>query len=178
MIDTKKIAIGTANFGQEYNGVLVPPDEQAKIWDYCRKVGIDMVDTAVAYGKIDIPDDFKVIDKIRAGDSYPKQRYRILAHYAMDYCQSYHRGLGLLDGVSLYYPAEISIVIFGNPRILQMPYGPFKMWLPELKRRGIETHVRNVFKDNCYQEVLADPNVDRIIIGIDNLGQLREDIEG
>jgi len=167
---TKRIIIGTANFGRLYDGVLVPKDEQEKIWDYCREVGIDVVDTATAYGKIDIPNDFKVINKIRAGDVYPKDCYKVLAHYAMDF-------RSFFDGVSLYYPAELCFVINSKPKILQVSYKTFKMWLPELKRRGIEIYVRNVFKDRVFEQALADSNVDKVIIGIDNVEQLREDVE-
>ncbi|MHC4464576.1 MAG: hypothetical protein ACYS30_24570 [Planctomycetota bacterium] len=44
-----RLAIGTANWGKEYNGVKVPESEQDKILAFCKEVGIDMLDIATTY---------------------------------------------------------------------------------------------------------------------------------
>ena len=50
-----KIALGTVQFGLNYgisntNG-QVPPEEIARILDYCKLNGIDTLDTAQGYGE-------------------------------------------------------------------------------------------------------------------------------
>ncbi len=170
----EKLIIGTANFGQIYNGHQVPTDEIDKIWEYCREVGINIADTAVAYN-YSPPKDFKIITKIRDGDIvYLPDYYAVLAHdksaYPVIEC--------LMEccrvGVSIYTLKDM-------PRfkvdIVQLPYKACRLGLGKLKKKGVEIHARKVFADDCYKEALLDPNVDGVVIGIDNLAQLKENVK-
>jgi hypothetical protein len=173
---SNKLILGTANFAQHYNGFRVPDSEQDRIWGYCRKAGIDIIDTAEAYGGVKIPEDFKVITKIGVGDIIHLPSYwAILAHNVDVYpvIESLTRCCDNI-GVSIYEWKEL-------PRfkvdIVQLPYKPFKKKLHKLKRKGMEVHVRKVFADDCYIEALRDKNVDKVVIGVDNLNQLKENVE-
>lgn len=191
-----KIIIGTANFAQVYNGVRVK-DVDA-IFNYCREVGINMADTAVAYGSEDlIPEDFQVVSKLPIIQKHTIFRvqgvffaslrrlrrakvYGYLLHRPSDYGtlawkilkDLKRRGLIEKIGISIYEPTEIQ-----NVDLLQVPYKKFKPYLPTLKAMGIEVHARKVFADACYLEAMADENVDRVVIGVDNVEQLKENVK-
>lgn len=186
---SSRLIIGTANFGHEYNGTYVPPDEQEKIWDYCREVGIDTVDTAMAYGDIKIPDDFKVITKIKRGDRIAWPYYGALTHLNYNFEKGwenawYHlwrcREEGLVEKIGLSIYQSSQIIYLDKLDIVQMPYHPNaidnKSWRQDLRKHNIEVHVRNVFVNNYYKEAIADPNVDKVVIGIDSVEQLKENV--
>ena len=56
-----------------------------------------------------------------------------------------------------------------------------------LKENGVEVHVRSVFlrgkclekatPQECLQFVLSNPYVDRVVIGVDSLSQLKENLD-
>lgn len=181
-----KLVLGTANFGEEYDGVLVPKEEQERIWDFCRSAGIDTIDTAVAYGKIDIPEDFKVITKLQIGDVLARPIYGALIHYSSCYKRSQYpwphlyraRDAGQVEkiGWSVYYPA-VTLHYLVEMDLVQIPYKNLTTrWKKRFKWNGIEIHVRKVFKDDCFEKALADPLVDKVIIGVENLKQLQENV--
>lgn len=183
-----KLVIGTANFGKEYNGYKVPDGEIEIIWDYCREVGIDMVDAANAY-EYEPPHDFKIVNKVTLSQPTLVNRcYGVLSHRAGDLCHPHwwkylqnlkKEGYAQKIGISLYPGTKISSVykLYTDIEIVQVPFKAFKSQLKLAKENGLEVHVRKVFADNCFVEALKDPNVDKIVIGIDNLEQLKENVE-
>jgi len=65
-IKTPPLALGTANFGLNYgitSGRKVPEDEVSEILDTCREFGVNMIDTAVAYG-----DCHKILGNVGCSD--------------------------------------------------------------------------------------------------------------
>lgn len=191
-----KLILGTANFGQEYNGHTVPPDEQKRIWDYCRKVGIDTVDTAFAYGKINIPKDFKVITKIRPMDRIEKC-YGCLVHHSQDFSKLWpylvmekgFKNVGKI-GVSIYRTDEL-YPIFEKEKnsldIIQIPYNMENKSAAELLwlKGKVELHFRSIFgggkliKNGVKKclEFALDSIADKVVIGVDSLKHLKEIIE-
>ncbi len=178
----KKLVIGTANFGQEYDGYWVPKEEIEKIWECCIDAGIDYADCASAY-KYTPPDWVKCINKITdASDQISP--YATLIHHIEDVpklwpalwqykLMSSSRGYPFKIGISIYPEAVVSCLPFD---IVQLPYTEHKRF-EELKLRGIEIHVRNVFKDNCFEDAIKNPLVDHVVIGVDSVKQLKENIE-
>lgn len=196
-----RLAIGTANWGKEYNGAKVSEDDQKRIFDYCREVGIDMIDTATAYEwdwtKVD--PYFKVIVKVVPEDN-PKEiietnPYCIMSHstahfkysYLCDYWTGAYPGKG---GISVYEEKDLPAFGFGN-MITQVPYSLFDRRFEGRFERiksyhGSEIHVRSIFlrgrilKDyspwTCIAFCLMNPYVDRVIIGVDSFEQLRENL--
>ncbi len=179
----EKLIIGTANFGAKYNGHQVPADEIDKIWEYCVDVGINYADTATAYN-YEPPSWVKAISKI-IGENDKLSNYANLVHHVADVPTLWPSlwelkwqfaarfGTVIKIGVSIYDLNEITCLPYD---IIQAPYLSCKDGLTKLKKRGIEVHVRSVFRDNCFEEALLDPNVDKIIIGIDSLQQLKENV--
>ena len=191
MDSIEKLVLGTANFGQEYNGILVPLSEIKKILKYAKKVGIEYLDCAVAYN-YELPvfyqlykSGFKSINKIIAvHDSLGS--YATLIHHIEDipklwpvlWDKKFCRLETMSDvpkiGISVYNLSDINCLPYD---IIQLPYKNCKDGLPELKKRGIEIHVRKVFADKCFEDALADKNVDRIVIGVNSLSQLKENVK-
>ena len=213
----KRIGIGTANWGQAYglSGVRVSKSEQEKILGYCQCNGIDMLDTATAYGTQDVGNSsFNRIVKVQKGDDLKKiagtQPYCIMAHNPDDY-EWVLTHVPIFDdsvtGSSLYKPSEIIPTNYG---ILQVPYSifdrRFESYFSEIKQYGTEIHVRSIFLqgavfqkelpialkkleskirliqgfDNpalaCLLFVLLNPYVDRVIIGVDSVEQLKDNL--
>lgn len=162
-----RLILGTANFGQEYRGCLVPKDEQARIWDYCRQVGIDTIDTAMAYGDIEIPADFKVIMKICKEFPLSKDINtccdKVLLHHIEDFRWAKENHI-LFDGFSIYKPEDLLGIPVWNNMIIQLPYNGLNYpiwqigllvglkgheeeigWLKTFKIKGMEIHARSIF---------------------------------
>jgi len=189
-----RLAIGTANWGKEYNGAKVSEDDQKRILDYCRDVGIDMIDTATAYKNkvFEIARDFKIVDK---GDDTCVRRdaYGYLSH-GMIWEVFYYRILGIEKvGLSIYEPKEIpKFGTFGVPTadIIQVPYSiydrRFEPYFPKLKEQGVEIHVRSVYlrgkilakftPHDCITFCLMNPYVDRVILGTDSCEQFKNNL--
>ncbi len=182
---TDKLIIGTANFGIGYNGHKVSNTELPKIWEYCLDKGIKYADCASAY-QYTPPKWVKTINKITSETDEISQ-YATLIHHTEDVPKfwpllwqykflSGANGLPMKIGVSIYSFDELTCLPYD---IVQLPYSAFKTRIEavELKSRAIEIHVRSVFRDGLFEESIKDPYVDRVIIGIDNLKQLRENFE-
>lgn len=185
-----RLCIGTANWGKKYNGVKVPESEQEKILEYCKEVGIDMIDTATAYEwdwtKVD--PYFKVVVKVKKEDAVIKPK---------PYCVMAHDGIQRLgiDGISLYeprkFPEPFSLPC-ARPKVIQIPYSLydrraepyFAEWKIHYDAVGQvvpEIHVRSVFlrgkilEDfspyDCIVFCLMNPYIDRVILGADSYDQ-------
>lgn len=185
----KKLVVGTANFGQKYNGHQVPKDELEKIWELCIDSGIEYADTAELYN-YQPPDWLKTITKIKTRLGWVSP-YATLIHHKEDvpllWPELYKAkiltmaltGKDLKVGISIYGQEEISCLPYD---IIQMPYSVLTPKLgEELRARAIEIHVRKVFTekngDKCvFLDALQNPYVNFVVIGIDNAGQLAENI--
>jgi len=193
-----RLAIGTANWGREYNGARVSEDDQKRILDYCRKVGIDMIDTAEEYkwNYEEASDYFNIVtkatkEKIPCNDKL----YACLVHNQEEFLSVFpelHKQvvMGTLPkaGVSLYEP----VYLVGNIEIVQVPYSVFDRrfedYIKKYKTGDIEIHVCSVFlrgkilEDkqispwSCIAFCLMNPYVDRVILGADSYEQFRENL--
>ncbi len=196
-----RLILGCANFGKEYRGHLVPKDEQEKIWSYCREVGIDWVDTAVAYGDIEIPDDFKVITKISEQHPIPPKRdYDILLlHNIKDWywlAKFVYPSSVLQEGrgISIYNPSDLLGIPIWEKMIIQLPYNiesaglwSGQGWLKKLKEKDVEIHGRSVFAGGgllnlhtmkeCLECVWKEKDIDKIVVGVENCEQLKQIVE-
>lgn len=200
----KKLIIGTANFFREYRGYKVPQSEQDAIWDYCRQVGIDTVDTATAYGDIKIPEDFQTIMKLVKGDLpiFKGSHGRFMVHHRDDWDWFIRSECNFGDkiGLSIYTPADLRDIDLNLVSIIQLPInidgdaeygGEWKNkhcnWLGKLKDRGIEIHARSIFGgrglaerygvEACLKYVMDIPEIDKIVVGVETLGQLKEIVD-
>lgn len=152
-----RLAIGTANFGKEYNGSKVSEDDQKRILDYCQCSGIDTIHASVAYGW-----DYSKVS-------------------------SYFRIITKEEGcLSVYDPSEVPTGLTEED-VLQLPYSIFDrrfervIWEVEC-----EVHVRSIFlrgkllehfnPPDCIMFALMNPNIDRVIIGIDSYEQLKDNL--
>lgn len=163
-----RLAIGTANWGKEYNGVKVSEDDQKRILDYCQCSGIDMIDTAEAYGWdwTKVSSYFNIIVKTNApiGAAKTENVYCIISHKEPH--GWYITTPPTKRGASLYSPNQLNEVCweeridppwhvgFGDTRInpvdiLQIPYNiydrRFVSHFEMMRKKGVEIHVRSVF---------------------------------
>ena len=185
-----RLAIGTANWKLPYGTPKhrVPDEEWHDILDFCQCNGIDMLDTSVAYNTVDIGNTYfrKVIKVKQVGSIKEAVRYDpycIMAHGTPNIKQIRLFWNGLV-GASIYSPAEIP----QSPiDVIQVPYNlydrRFEPYFADLKKRGVEIHVRSVFLQGklleaaspfeCISFCLMNPCVDRLILGVDSLKQLQ-----
>lgn len=195
-----RLCLGTANFGKKYNGVRVPESEQEKILDYCRQVGIDMIDTATAYewDWTKYWRDFKIVLKVQEPSDIEEiykagGRPIIMAHSSGVYRQTWFRELFDFrfnedrQGVSIYNPIDV-LDLYSVP-VIQMPYSLYDRRFEEILSgyRHRQIHVRSVFlrgrilkkalPHDCISFCLMNPYIDRVIIGVDSLEQLKQNLE-
>lgn len=152
-----RLAIGTANWGKEYNGSKVSEDDQKRILDYCQCSGIDTIHASVAYGW-----DYSKVN-------------------------SYFRIITKEEGcLSVYDPSEVPTGLTEED-VLQLPYSIFDRRFERVIREvECEVHVRSVFLRGkllekfkpweCIAFCLINPNIDRVIIGVDSYSQLKDDL--
>lgn len=172
----RKIALGTVQFGMGY-GISnstgqVSSEEIAKILDFCRKSGIDTLDTAQSYGesekvlgRFDLS-SFHVVTKLLAdarletslGNLKLSSVYALMFHRENECTDrswrqfEYYKSQGLVKkiGVSVYTPKILENLIERYPiEIVQFPMNildqSFMPLLPKLKEKNIEVHTRSVF---------------------------------
>jgi len=194
-----RLAIGTANWGKEYNGTKVSEEDQKKILGYCQCSGIDMIDTAVAY-KWDwsnISTSFDIVTKGDGNDEFQRKPYGYLAHTGVIWAPFRYKWLVYKSekvGLSIYELKDIPY--FGTfgvhlADIIQVPYSifdrRFERYFPEWKDQGIEIHVRSIFLRGklldrfrpweCIAFCLMNPCVDRVILGADSYEQFKDNLK-
>lgn len=176
----ENVIIGTANFAQFYNGVKVPQDEQHRIWDAAKTLGVQWVDMAQAYGAVSVPVQMKVICKILDADT-SRGNVTLWHGPPMALAPS-------VDGFSVYTPEQVDCVV---SCVIQLPYSILnRTWEPflyGLKQRQNEIHARSLFArgdalkmftvKQCVDFVVANPWVDKIVVGIENAKQLKDIVE-
>ena len=198
-----RLALGTAAFGSDYG---VKRDGQpstlevVKILQMARRYGIDMVDTAPAYGRMPDFTGFAVVTKTPYNGA--TDPYAVLVHTPDN--ESWHRGGmewllrvgiggGFKVGVSVYTPEQLERFLQYPIEIVQFPLsivdGRFLPYIPRLRDRGVEVHARSVFLqgallmdsppvpvprldvERCLGYALAQ-NVDRVVVGVNSERQL------
>jgi len=203
LTSVSRLGVGTASFGFDY-GIAnktgkVPRDEIFKILAYCKKAGINLLDTAYAYGDSENTigewmqkeaSVFRIVSKTPSPDKFDdndivaffqqslkrlqiKNIYGYLIHKFEDLL--YHREIwNVLEvlkqkhfvqkiGCSLYKPQELQKLFDEKLAIdiVQIPYSVFdrrfESFLPILKEKKVEVHVRSVFLQGL---VFLDPDKD------------------
>ena len=152
-----RLALGTASWGRPY-GITrqhTPWREALRILDVARREGLTLIDTAPAYGCDDFlwdcAADFDVVSKTPwDGRSW----YGVIIHQATleDLPELLEiRQCGLLErcGVSVYTPEQLEKALEYPIDLVQFPLnildGRFLPYLRQLRRAGVEIHVRSVF---------------------------------
>ena len=196
-----RIVIGTANWAKEYNGSKLERAEIKDILDYCTCTGITMLDTADEYNSEEIIGElanssFDIVTK--GNGSIEKQLNRLQRNAIYGYLW---RTPGLFGrshlipeaektGISLYEPPPEGTKWGMKPQILQVPYSLMDRRFETLIRywqcTGIEIHVRSIYlrgkclekatEFDCLQFVLANRFIDKIVIGVDSLEQLKKNL--
>jgi len=155
-----RLALGTVQFGLDYgisnHAGEVQDDELVAILSLARKLGMDTLDTAQAYGKAEErlghhhSADFQLIDKLAPGIQ------------AADVATSVEASLqrlarARLDGLLLHRSQDASPALFeqlaqGYPlELVQLPANLLDQrflrsgWLDRLQAAGCEIHVRSLF---------------------------------
>ena len=197
----KRLAIGTANWAKPYNGKQLEEKEIRDILDYCTCCGIDMLDTAAEYGSEEIigrlaNSSFDIVTKgngdiERSLKSLDRDRvYGYLFRDPDFLSQQFGRTKWKYGkiGTSLY---DDNYNFVGQGGLIQLPYSLMdrrnESRIELLHQSNIEIHVRSIFlrgiclekatPQECLQFVLTNPCVDRVVIGVDSLDQLKEDID-
>lgn len=191
-----RIAIGTANWGREYNGIKVPEKDIDKILGYAQCNGIDTLDCATAYGWdwTQANSYFNKIIKVRPGDDVPKiydenQPCELMAHDTKAI-------RGIVINVSLYDPNYDLSKLKLWPEIVQIPYSLYDRRFEEFMQRYcnpeegvfVDFHVRSIFlrgkiiadgvpAEEAIKFVLANPFIDKIIIGADSFDMFRRNLD-
>lgn len=199
-----RIAIGTANFGSEYNGVKVPEKDIEKILGYCQCSGIDTLDCAVAYGwDWQLANSyFKKIVKVRKGDDIDKvietEPYCVMAHDKEVYSTLWRKNLYMQPrlGISIYDKTDY----YGTAaQVIQCPYSLYDRRfedeireMKDYKKASVgdipEIHVRSIFlrgriledgidPQEAIKFCLCNPHIDKVIIGVDSFEQLQRNLD-
>ena len=150
-----KLALGTASWGQPYGlqQKTASLHDIFAILDAAKQNGIDLIDTAPAYGVMyEHFRDFRIITKTPWDGRY---RYGVLVHNPDDLTPlkelfiAKQNGKVQRVGVSVYTPAQLERALQYPIDIVQIPLnifdGRFLPYLPLLRDRGIEIHARSVF---------------------------------
>ena len=198
----KRIAVGTANWGQKYNGSQIDKEEIRDILDYCTCCGIDMLDTAEEYGSEEIVgrlanSSFDIVTKGNGNiESSLKslerdQIYGYLWRTPVTFGGSHRMLQAEHTGLSLYDAPPEGSKWGMRPGIIQVPYSlmdrRFEHLISYWCKDQIEVHVRSIFlrgkclekatPQECIKFVLCNPFIDRVVMGIDSLAQLKENVE-
>lgn len=151
-----RLAIGSANFGHEYNGAKVSEDDIEKILSYCMSSGIDTIHTSSAYGwdYSKVNSYFEIITKEQ-------------------------------DCLSVYELSEIPFRIQHDTLMVPYSIFD-RRFENVIQRVKCEVHVRSVFlrgvllekfsPTDCIMFALMNPHIDRVIIGVDSYEQLKDNL--
>ncbi len=152
-----KLALGTANFARNYgiaNHHRPTDNEIQRILEVARQAGITLIDTAQAYGcDMKLFDGFDVINKISSDNATIPPSYGLLAHNGkvnmMSLIMAKYRGIVAKIGAAVYSPDELPALLVYPIDIIQLPLNVFDTrfcpWIPQLKAKGIQVHIRSVF---------------------------------
>jgi len=197
-----RIVIGTANWGQKYNGVQLDRQEIKDILDYCTCTGITMLDTAEEYGSEEIIGElanssFEIVTK-GSGDIEGSLK-RLDRDSVYGYLWRTPNVFGKQNliveaqktGLSLYDPPVPGTKWGMRPGIIQVPYSLMDRRMESLikywRQTNVEIHVRSIYlrgkclkKTNtqeCLAFVMTNRFIDRVVIGVDSMKQLQENLD-
>ena len=178
-----RLVIGTANWGQNYNGYCVDEKEQNLIMEYMKEVGIGWLDVATAYGTLGVGlGEFKRIVKVGlcGRDDIVSRGDIKLCHKA----EWFHKNPENYDGVSIDSSHEDAEFACGAA-IIEYPYSIMNKWGINLGQT--QTIARSIFckgkalqyfsPRECLDFVLMNPRIDKVIIGVDSVDQLASNIK-
>ncbi len=182
-----RIGIGTANWGKKYRGHQVSKDEIQKILDYAQSSGITFIDSAVAYENEEamkmVNSSFDVQCKV-LDDQRPDWATSFISH------DEKYRG----EGRSFYDPQPLTML--SHKLKVQVPYSilnrgwrfsPFFTYQARsvfcggnvFEHRPLIEYSKKIgipIGTICIQFCLMNPNIDKVIIGVDSVAQLKEDL--
>ena len=197
-----RIVIGTANWGKNYNGSRLFKSEIKDILDYCACNGISMIDTAEDYeseqiiGEL-ITSNFDIVTKGRGniGDSLKRLNRDTIYGYLWREPLLFGPDSRMLHadktGMSIYEAPGEGHKWGMRPGIIQVPYSIMDRRLENLIKywsmTGVEVHVRSIYlrgkclevanPQECLAFVLSNRFVDKVVIGVDSLQQLKDNVE-
>lgn len=174
-----RLVIGTANWGRDYNGHNVCEKEQNLIMEYMKEVGIEWLDVATAYGTEDVgKNEFHRIVKAdyRIGEIVIGDF--VISHSLETYNPAFHAG----------YSTDKTMIPTGA-WFIELPYSVMNRLHEERIERtcsSIEFIARSIFckgkalkyfsPRECIDFVLMNPRIDKVILGIDSVDQLKENV--
>lgn len=186
------LAIGTASWGKPYGIRGRQAQDIPAILSKAQELGIHMIDTAPAYK---VKADFSGFDVVTKTPWDGEDCYAVLVH-TPDNLAELETLLGRVRaGVSVYTIEQLARAMMHPIDIVQIPLNivdaRFLPYLPLLRKRGIEIHVRSVFlqgallMDNPPVDVptldvatclgyALNQDVDYIVVGVDTAEQLEE----
>lgn len=157
MTDIKKIGLGTVQFGIPYgisnNQGQTPEDEVAQILNYAQQVGIDVLDTASAYGKSEIVLGKNDLTKFGVVSKF------LLQNNPENISKQLDKSLNNLNIPSLHgYMAHRPMEVVENP----------KLWdeLLHLKDRGFIKKIGFSFNEEHEIETILSMNIKPDIIQV------------
>ncbi len=182
-----RLVIGTANWGRDYNGHNVSEKEQNLIMEYMKEIGIGWLDVATAYGTESIGEDFKRIVKISDIDKFVTIRdiyetkrnknNRLMAH-----------SLDALSKIEKYFKLNAVSLDVGDtvPDVGMIEY-PYSIMTGDIPFDGFFRIIaRSIFckgkalkyfsPRECIDFVLMNPRIDKVILGVDSVDQLKENV--
>jgi len=182
-----RIVVGTANWAQEYNGHKVSEKEQQLIMEYMKEVGIEWLDVAEAYGTEYVgKGEFSRVVKMDYGPvrpiPYDSDRDIVITHSNAYFIGSGHAGYSV-DSVT-----QIPLSMAGQlPRYIEFPYSILNKNKGIMMLGGFVSLIaRSIFckgkalkyftPQECIDFVLMNPRIDKVIIGVDSVDQLKENV--
>jgi len=177
----ERLVVGTANWGREYNGHCVDETQQQLIMEYMKDVGIEWLDVATAYGTGHIGlRQFNRIYKSSKPGFFVHGQDILLAHKFGDYRKVTHEGLSIQK--------EAGEIIPTSARYVELPYSIMNKKLlhfniepepPRIIARSIFCKgkaLKYFSPRECIDFVLMNPRIDKVIIGVDSVDQLRDNV--
>ncbi len=179
-----RLVIGTANFGRDYNGHYVDGKEQNLIMEYMKEVGIEWLDVATAYGtdKIGRDNFFRIVKTNSDYNPYhPKDKY--ISHSEEKYNRKWHDGFST-DIPEACFNSPLFSSSFCGSLFVEFPYSIMNRHFKFTKK--CKFIARSIFckgkalkyfsPRECIDFVLMNPRIDKVILGVDSVDQLRENI--
>lgn len=192
-----RLVIGTAAWAQEYNGHKVSEKEQNLIMEYMKEVGIEWLDVATDYGtEMTGIDDFKRIIKVNAKDTIERIKELLslqpkgtdVSNLVISHHPEFAEDFRKISGFHRTAADSLEEVDY-ECVVVEIPYSL-------MDRRAMSANCCNAFPPKifarsifckgkalkyfspreCIDFVLMNPRIDKVIIGIDSVDQLKENI--
>jgi aryl-alcohol dehydrogenase-like predicted oxidoreductase len=182
-----RLVIGTANFGCDYNGHNVSEKEQNLIMEYMKEVGIEWLDVATAYGTENVgKGEFKRIVK----NDWCERGFELVENDILMVHGGYEAKTMILSE-NFKHSFSIDYDMPKPPNValeyIELPYNILNRYHEKtIKDISIKFIARSIFckgkalkhfsPRECIDFVLMNPRIDKVILGVDSVDQLRENI--